>query len=1504
MSFFPKNEKERLEDLKSLDILDSKTEKEFDTVLKLAAAICEVPIALISLLDEDRQWFKAKIGLDATQTPRDISFCQYTILGDEIYEVSNATKNTTFKNNPLVTGNPHIKFYAGAPLKDEHGLNIGTLCVISKEEKKLSKSQKEALELLALETVSIIKLRKLHKELEVSRLENESILHVLQEGVVYQDLHGSIVKLNKKAEEILGLSYDQMIGKKSVDPTWRSIHEDGSDFPGNTHPAMETLRTKESLNNVIMGVHKPNNELTWISINSVPIFSKINKTEIKGVICTFKDITKNKKINDDFFKIKEHDFISKIVDKTKDIVVITNKEGCIIWVNIAFEKLTEYTLNEVKGKKPGEILQGKKTEHESILKIREAISKKEIVETSITNYTKSGKEYILNISISPIFKEHTKDEVEYYIAIERDVTDLLRIQEEKEQQFKKLIESQKIAKIGNWDFNVKTNEVQWSDELYNIFDIDKEKIKSKDLFNEYLNKIHPNDLELLNNKVKKAIQQGLSYTIEHRIITKEGVKYVSGTSQAFKDQNGDVISLMGTLQDISERKKRDNKIKISSERWKFAIENTGDGIWDYDLVNNRVYQSAQLLKNLGYTKDEFADNHQEFLNLIHPDDKEKADKAFFNHLKGKTKHFTLEYRVKNKAGHYNWILDRAKVIERDENKNPLRMIGVHQDQTKRKKNELLRKLISELSEKALSDNNNKDFHLSILNKLLEITNSEYGFIGEVFQDENNKNYLKTYAITNIAWDEGTKKFYDKNAPNGMEFRNQETLFGYTLKNNELVIANDPKNDQRKGGLPKGHPPLNNYIGIPVILDNILIGMIGLANKFGGYHQKDYEFILPFINTLSNVIHSVKIDRQREKSQNQILSIKNELESFFELTNDFMCIANIDGTFKKVNHEFERSLGYKREELEGKPFVNLIHEEDLDATYHEIEKLKKGIKTVNFLNRYKHRNGHYIYLDWKASTDTKTGNIYATTRDVTKERQINAELIAEKQKAELANKAKSEFLANMSHEIRTPLNGIIGFSDLLNKSNLDDNQLMYSETITKSGKSLLKIINDILDFSKIEAGKTQLDIQKTDIHKLVYEAIDSVTFQAQTKRLDLLIKIDSNLPDHIYIDETHLKQILINLIGNAIKFTTSGEITINIGVIEKIDNFHSKFIFSIQDTGIGIAEDKLDLIFETFTQADSTTTKQYGGTGLGLNISNSLVQLMGGEKLNVRSKLNKGSEFYFELELKHEPLTPKKPYFSEKKHILLANKSKNESVIIKNILAEENIEVVFSNSCQETKKIFIENPNFDLVVVDSQLYNKENNRDLKKLVEHETFNISKTNIGIITRSIHKDTYYDDCKQYGVNFKAAKPVKAKFFKETIYKMLNQNKRDDVESVVTSINKLKMLIAEDNSINRLLIKTVIENFNLDVDLMLVKDGEEAVRSFIKFQPNIIFMDIMMPVMNGYDATSRIKKINKNNQLKIYALTAGDREDKFIQEEMDGYIEKPLDAGVIKKIILKYKQ
>ena len=1501
MSIFPKNEKERLAYLKSFEILDSESETEFDSIVKLASAICGVPIALISLIDEDRQWFKAKVGIDVESTDRSISFCQYAIMDEHVYEVENAIENDTFSKNPLVVDNPNIRFYAGAPLKDETGLNLGTLCVIDDKPHKLTDQQKESLEILASEVVTLIKLRKRNIELEATKSEIEALIAGLQEGFVYQDLTGAILKCNRSAEEILGMSFDQMIGKQSIDPSWRAIHEDGSNFPGNTHPAMETLRTQKPLTDVIMGVHKPNNELTWISVNSVPIFESTNNKVLKGVICTFKDITKNKKINDDILKIQEHDFISKIVSKTKDVIVITDVNGKAIWVNDAFEKLTEYTINDVFGKKPGDILQGKNTNIETKLKIREALNKKEVIDINILNYTKSGKEYLLNINISPIFKENSLTEVEYFIAIERDVTETIKLLEDQNKQRLNLIESQKNANIGNWEYNILTNETLWSDQLYTIFEIDKDSILPERLYENYLSKIHPEDINLLNGKIQKAIETGDGYEIEHRIVCSNEIKYVHGKAQVYKNQNNEPVKLKGTLQDVTEKVKQDQLFNTVNERWKFAIENTGDGIWDYDLKNNIAFQSDQFLKNIGYDRDEIIIDHESMLSIIHEDDRGLVDQQFRDHLAGKIENLDIEYRIKAKDGSYKWIYDRAKVIERSPKGAPERIIGVHQDFTNRKRAEKLNDIIINLSTNALSNKNNKVFFDQVLNQILEITGSEYGFIGEVFQNEKNEPFLKSYALTNIAWDDETKAFYEQHAPNGMEFHNLDTLFGYAMKHKEVVISNNPTQDDRRGGLPKGHPALDAFLGIPILFNGDLIGMVGIANKNGGYIENDVSLLNPLISTFSTVINSTKIERERVKNQGEIISIKNELQSFFDLSNDFMCIANIDGTFRKVNFEFERVLGYTQKQLEGKRFIDFIHEDDLESTFKEIEKLAQGETTTSFENRYRTLDGNYIILNWRASPDVKTGLLYATARDVTKQRNWQKQLIDEKQKAEIANKAKSEFLANMSHEIRTPLNGIIGFSELLIQTELNDNQKLFSSTIAQSGKSLLNIINDILDFSKIEAGKTELNIQRTDIHELVYEAIDNITFQAQSKGLDLLIDIDTKIPLYVYLDSTHMKQIFVNILGNAIKFTQSGEVSLKIEVKHHIDELHSKIKFSINDTGVGIAKENLNKIFETFSQADNTTTREFGGTGLGLNISNSLILLMGGEKIIVNSELGKGSEFYFELDLKHDPIVDKTPYYTEKKHVLFANKSKNESIIVQNILAEENIEVVYSNSCEATKNIFIANPSFDLVIVDSQLYNKENNLELKNLVEHESFDFSKTNIGIITRSIHDETYYEDCKQYGVNIKAIKPIKANVFKETIYKMLGQSNSNEtkINNSLHSNNKLRILIAEDNSINRLLIKTIIDSFKLDIELLIVNDGKEALDEFTEFQPHLILMDIMMPVMNGEEATEAIKKINTNKQLEIYALTAGDEPDNIKGKGFTGYLEKPVDSEILKKII-----
>jgi PAS domain S-box-containing protein len=1499
MSILPDNEKERLAYLKSFDILDTENENEFDSIVKLAAAICGVPIALISLVDEDRQWFKAKIGINVESTDRSISFCQYAIMDQHIYEIENALENETFANNPLVTKDPNIRFYAGAPLKDETGMNLGTLCVIDNQPHKLNEHQKKTLEILASEVVTLIKLRKRNNDLESAKSEIEALIAGLQEGFVYQDITGAILKCNQSAEEILGMTFDQMIGKKSVDPTWRAIHEDGTDFPGETHPAMETLKTGQPLTDVIMGVHKPNNELTWISINSVPIFTSSKKQNLKGVICTFKDITKQKKINENLLKIQEYDFISKIVSKTKDIIVITDNQGKAIWVNDAFEKLTEYSIKEVFGKKPGDILQGPNTDIETRKKIKKALINKKVIDINIINYSKSGKEYILNLNISPIFKEGSKSEIEYFISIERDVTDIIHLQKEQEKQHQALLESQKIAKIGSWELNLETFEMNWSEEHYRIFELDYS--PKEELYKVYKTKIHPNDIEKLDKLVKNTIEKGEGFTFEYRVLCGSKIKHILSIGKVEYKNNKPFI-VKGTTQDTTNNVIQQQKYNSALERWKFAIENTGDGIWDYDLVHNISFQSDQFLKNLGYQRGELNLDHEKMIQLIHEEDRLFVDQAFKDHLNGKIDRLDLEYRIKDKNGRYKWIYDRAKVIERSATGAPQRIVGVHQDYTSRKKNEQLNQIIINLSNNALSDKNNKVYYDQILKNILEITESEYGFIGEVFLNEDNEPYLKTYALTNISWDKETKAFYEQHAPNGLEFRNLNTLFGYALKHKEVVISNHPNQDDRRGGLPKGHPSLDAFLGIPIIFNNKLVGMIGIANKPGGYSEDDNSFLTPLISTFSTIINSTKIEKEREKHQNEIVKVKTELENFFDLTNDFMCIANIDGTFHKVNKEFERVLGYSKDYLEGKTFVEYIHEDDLQTTFNEIEKLSKGITTINFENRYKTAKGDYIVLSWKSSPDVTTGMLYATARDITNEKAFQSELINAKQKAEEANKSKSEFLANMSHEIRTPLNGIIGFSELLSQTELNDNQKIFSSTIAQAGKSLLKIINDILDFSKIEAGKTELNIQQTDLHELVYQAIDNVTFQAQSKGLDLIIDIDPNLPDFVFVDDTHMKQVLVNLLGNAIKFTQKGEVILSIKINQPIDQQKSIVQFCITDTGLGIAEENLVKIFQTFSQADNTTTREFGGTGLGLNISNNLIILMGGSELFVTSTVGEGSQFFFDITLEHSVKESNSPHFLETKKVLLANRNEKESIIIQNMLKHDNIEITYTHDCEETKKIFTANSvKYDLILLDSQLYNKTNNQALKELVELDKFKQSNTTIGLITRSIHDDTYFDDCKQYGIKSKVIKPIKPKKFKEKVFRMLEKEKT--LENRTLNINnlknKLKVLIADDNTINRLLIKTIIENYNLDLELIMVNDGKEAVNKFIKHQPDLILMDIMMPSMNGYEATRAIKQININEKLKIYALTAGEVQHEFLQNEINGFLDKPIDADRLKTII-----
>lgn len=654
--------------------------------------------------------------------------------------------------------------------------------------------------------------------------------------------------------------------------------------------------------------------------------------------------------------------------------------------------------------------------------------------------------------------------------------------------------------------------------------------------------------------------------------------------------------------------------------------------------------------------------------------------------------------------------------------------------------------------------------------------------------------------------------------------------------------------------------------------------------------------------------------QKVKEQELLIKKLNEekqnlanFEYFVKDSLDLICIFDSNRHFKMVNDAFSEVLGYTKEELLSKSFLEFIHPDDLEATLTVFQSLTQSARITDFENRYIKKNGDFVILQWKANLNTANDLVYSIARDITdvrkteqkllsSERSLNeAQKIAKigswdfilmtqelnwsdelyeifefektpndpelynkflssfypkdaeklkqnidntiankmpyemehkiilqnqtikwvfctgvsivdkndnvvalkgvvqditqkkqiedtikaKEKAEASNKAKSDFLANMSHEIRTPLNGIVGFTDLLLKTKFDKDQLEYLTTVNESANTLMEIINNILDFSKIESGKLELIFEEIDIYELSNQIINLFKYEANHKKIDLVLYIDPAVPQFIKGDSFRLKQILVNLLSNAMKFTSFGYIKLNITETEA-DDVISKIKFSVVDTGIGIKTQNQQKIFQSFIQADNTTTRKYGGTGLGLAISSQLLALKK-SKLKLTSSYGAGSEFFF-------------------------------------IIAFEKI----------------------------------------------------------------------------NQKKSNPSETKNFEE--------NKSPESSN---SLDNYKILIAEDNKINMLLAKTLVQKIVTNCTIIEALNGYDAVAISEIEHPDLILMDIQMPVQNGYDATMSIRKSKTIMHIPVIALTAGvlnGEKEKCISHGMSDYITKPILHRDLEKILHKW--
>ncbi|PQJ11859.1 hybrid sensor histidine kinase/response regulator [Flavipsychrobacter stenotrophus] len=552
-----------------------------------------------------------------------------------------------------------------------------------------------------------------------------------------------------------------------------------------------------------------------------------------------------------------------------------------------------------------------------------------------------------------------------------------------------------------------------------------------------------------------------------------------------------------------------------------------------------------------------------------------------------------------------------------------------------------------------------------------------------------------------------------------------------------------------------------------------------------------------------------------------------------------------------------------------------------------------------------------YISWEMRPwyqfDGSIGGIMMFTQNITSIIRQRDELKTAKMMAEQASIAKSEFLANMSHEIRTPLNGVIGFTDLVLRTNLNETQQQYLNIVNQSGNALLSIINDILDFSKIEAGKLELDNERFDLYEMCGQATDIITYQIQKKGLEMLLNIATDLPRFIVADSVRLKQILVNLLGNASKFTEKGEVELKVEAIASTDQ-ESTLRFSVRDTGIGIKEDKQKKIFDAFSQEDSSTTKKYGGTGLGLTISNKLLGLMGSH-LQLKSTPGIGSCFYFEITLPSEQGEPIEWENIDKiKSVLVVDDNENNRIILSQMLQLRNIKSTEAKNGLEALQILDNGVRFDAILMDYHMPYMDGIETIRKIKENFNYDQAQQPVILLYSSSSDERIIKACDELGITHRLVKPVKMQDVFHVLSHIhvktndlpVHESPMPDQEMAAVTI-----MVVEDNPINMLLTTTIIGAIAPNAVILEAVHGVDALSKCKKQMPDLILMDVQMPEMNGYEATMAIRQIETAGHVPIVALTAGNvkgEREKCIAAGMDDFAAKPIKEAVIAAIFNKW--
>jgi hypothetical protein len=636
----------------------------------------------------------------------------------------------------------------------------------------------------------------------------------------------------------------------------------------------------------------------------------------------------------------------------------------------------------------------------------------------------------------------------------------------------------------------------------------------------------------------------------------------------------------------------------------------------------------------------------------------------------------------------------------------------------------------------------------------------------------------------------------------------------------------------------------------------------------------------------------------------------------ETMEGLVAVVNLSGRISFVNRSLCELLGYKEEELKEQPITLLFEINDKNF----FPNINKSWILHDEEMEWKGRDGTKVELSVSASLiKDKKGNpagiVYAAT-DITERKRHERELIKAKEAAEQANQAKSEFLANMSHEIRTPLNAVIGFSEILSDTSLNNIQKDYVDTVRESGKLLLALISDILDFSKIESGEIRLEEINFNLKNLIEDVLRIARPKAGNSELELYYDYDEKVPLNFVGDPTRVRQIILNLLNNAIKFTEKGDIGVCVlpsagkKAGEQSKNEHNTVQISVQDTGIGIPLEKQKLIFDTFTQADSSTTRRYGGTGLGLAITKALVEKMDGA-IWVESEVGEGSEFTFTLNLREsdpKTIVEISPLNTEElvgKNVFIVDDNENARRLLRTFCKKAGLNIVAEaqTAIQGLKNLEKMQEIPDLILSDIMMPGMDGYEFARK-VRSNNFKGIKL---IAVSSDARPGSAKEAKDAGFDAFITKPVTERGTINVMKTVLG-DKRADGQIVTTHMaeeligKKVRVLVAEDNPVNKKLIEILLQKLGFEGEI--VSNGKEAVEKATTEDFDICLMDIHMPVMGGIEATKEIRK-KGNTTLPIVALTADvftEGKKRCLEAGMNDFLSRPVKSEKLEQKIVEW--